>query len=64
MGKPIDNISMLIGYSTLIMEVTEAKCKRHGKDYEAIGEYMWLLLQDGLLSKEAAKQEFEEALTW
>ena len=47
---------------TLILECTESRCALWGKNYMDIGEYMWLLLQDGMLSKAEARHEYEAAL--
>ena len=47
---------------TLIIECTQARCNKFGKDYEDIAEYMWLMVADGTMSKERAKREFEKAL--
>ena len=46
----------------LIIECTQSRCNKFGKDYEDIAEYMWLMVADGTMSKERAKHEFEKAL--
>ena len=57
MGKPT-----MSSKSTLIVQCTQAKCSRHGQCYEMVGQYMWLMLDDGLLTKEEARHEYEGAL--
>ena len=57
MGKPT-----MANRPTLILECTCSKCAMWGKDYQHIGEYMWLMLEDGVLSKAEARHEYEAAL--
>ena len=44
------------------MDATENKCTPHGKDYEFMGEFLWVLLDDGMLSRAEAKREYQDAL--
>ena len=57
MGKPT-----MTSKPTLIVECTAAKCSKWGKCYMTIGEYMWVMLEDGLLTREQAKHEYGQAL--
>ena len=49
---------------TLIPECTHAACSKWGTRYETVGEYMWVMLEDGMLPKEEARNEYVAALHW
>ena len=57
MGKPT-----MESKPTLILECTEAKCAMWGKCYRMIGEYMWVMLQDDMLTNEEARNGFAASL--
>ena len=51
-------LSQVINEAAMVADATNM----WGKDYQHIGEYMWLLLEDDMLSKADARHEYEAAL--